>query len=99
MSASSRSWPGDAPAGYSTFRFGFGTPSKEEKHLSDKVLVVVSQRGFWAEELFKPLEQLEEGGYEVEFATPSKANGTPYPESGELRSCLQRSSTWTPGDV
>ncbi|RVE91072.1 type 1 glutamine amidotransferase domain-containing protein [Sinorhizobium meliloti] len=48
--------------------------------MSNRVLVVVSQCGFWVEELLKPLEQLQSAGYEVQFATPSKANGTPYPD-------------------
>jgi len=35
-----------------------------------KILVVVSEWGYWGEELVGPLEVLDEHGYEVTFATP-----------------------------
>lgn len=36
-----------------------------------RILIVLSNRGYWAEELVGPLEVFEAEGYEVEFATPT----------------------------
>ncbi|MDD2365064.1 MAG: type 1 glutamine amidotransferase domain-containing protein [Desulfuromonadaceae bacterium] len=38
--------------------------------MSKKVLAVLSEFGYWGEELIGPLEALEDGGYEVVIATP-----------------------------
>ncbi|HEX2191257.1 MAG TPA: hypothetical protein VHG51_20270 [Longimicrobiaceae bacterium] len=48
--------------------------------MTDTVLVVVSQSGFWVEELLKPLDRLEKAGYRVQFAAPTREKGTPYPD-------------------
>jgi putative intracellular protease/amidase len=50
--------------------------------MSDTVLVVVSERGFWTEELLKPLGRLKDAGYAVQFVTPS--GGLPYPDPASL---------------
>jgi putative intracellular protease/amidase len=39
--------------------------------MSKRILVVVSEWGFWGEELVGPLEVFEENGYEVDFMTPT----------------------------
>ncbi len=41
--------------------------------MAKKVLVVLSGRGYWGEELIGPLEALDAAGYETDFLTP---NGT-----------------------
>lgn len=48
--------------------------------MSKKVMVVLSQRGFWFEELMKPVQLLEEAGFEIQYAVPSKDSGAPYPD-------------------
>src|SRR5437868_616094 len=39
--------------------------------MSKKILVILSEYGFWGEELIGPLETFEAAGYEVTFATPN----------------------------
>ncbi|MGW5646087.1 type 1 glutamine amidotransferase domain-containing protein [Saccharopolyspora sp. NPDC003752] len=39
--------------------------------MSKRILVVVSEYGYWGEELVGPLETFDEAGYEVELATPT----------------------------
>src|SRR6266542_974573 len=39
--------------------------------MSKKILVVVSEWGFWGEELVGPLEAFQEQGYDVDFMTPT----------------------------
>jgi len=36
-----------------------------------KILMIVSEKGYWAEELIGPLETFDQAGYEVTFATPN----------------------------
>jgi putative intracellular protease/amidase len=36
-----------------------------------KVLIVLSEYGYWGEELIGPLDTFDEAGYEVQFATPT----------------------------
>ena len=36
-----------------------------------KILMIVSEKGYWAEELIGPLETFDKAGYEVTFATPN----------------------------
>jgi putative intracellular protease/amidase len=38
--------------------------------MSKKVLTILSEYGYWGEELLGPLETLQQAGYEVVFATP-----------------------------
>lgn len=49
-----------------------------------KVLCVVSEHGFWAQELLLPVDRLESAGIEVHFATPTGAQ--PLPDGGSLDS-------------
>ena len=42
-----------------------------------KVLIVVSEWGYWGEELIGPLDACDKAGYEVEFLTPTGARPTP----------------------
>src|SRR3954454_6290713 len=39
--------------------------------MSKKILVVLSEWGYWGEELVGPLEAFEEQGYSVDFMTPT----------------------------
>ncbi len=52
--------------------------------MKKKVLIVLSEHGFWVEELLKPLNRLKKAGYEVDFATPTGA--LPFPDGGSLDS-------------
>jgi putative intracellular protease/amidase len=49
-----------------------------------KVLCVVSEHGFWAQELLLPVDRLESAGIEVHFASPTGAQ--PLPDPGSLES-------------
>jgi putative intracellular protease/amidase len=42
-----------------------------------KVLMVVSEWGYWGEELIGPLDACDQAGYEVEFLTPTGSRPTP----------------------
>jgi putative intracellular protease/amidase len=46
-----------------------------------KVLIVLSEYGFWGEELIGPLETFDAAGYEVEFATPTGKRPVALPPS------------------
>lgn len=50
--------------------------------MSGTVLVVVSECGFWFEELIKPLDHLDAAGYEVQFVTPT--GKLPFPDGASL---------------
>lgn len=52
--------------------------------MSTRVLCVVSEHGFWAEELFAPVDRLRAAGVEVEFASPTGGQVTP--DAGSLDS-------------
>jgi putative intracellular protease/amidase len=52
--------------------------------MNKKVLCVVSEHGFWAEELVLPVDELGRVGYQVDFATPTGAQ--PLPDQGSLDS-------------
>src|SRR5689334_4831078 len=36
-----------------------------------RILIVLSEWGYWGEELVGPLEKLDAAGYDVDFATPT----------------------------
>ena len=55
-----------------------------------KVLCVVSEHGFWTEELLAPVDRLEKAGIEVHFASPTGAQ--PLPDGGSLDSSYARSA-------
>src|SRR6266487_974902 len=38
--------------------------------MTKKILIVLSEWGYWGEELLAPLETFDAAGYEVTFATP-----------------------------
>lgn len=50
--------------------------------MTGKVLVVVSEHGFWVEELVKPLDRLESAGYKTQFLTPTGA--VPAPDGASM---------------
>lgn len=48
---------------------------------SKKILVLVSEYGFWGEELIGPVETFDKAGYEVQFATPKGKRPVALPPS------------------
>ncbi len=44
--------------------------SESEEHMTKRILVVLSEFGFWGEELIGPLEMVEQAGFTCVFATP-----------------------------
>jgi putative intracellular protease/amidase len=49
--------------------------------VSKKILVLLSEYGYWGEELVGPLSKFDERGYAVDFATPTGRKPTPLPPS------------------
>ena len=49
--------------------------------MKKKVLIILSEFGFWGEELIGPLETFDKAGYEVRFATPKGARPVALPPS------------------
>lgn len=49
--------------------------------MSKKIFTVLSEYGFWGEELIGPMETLEKSGYQVVFATPKGKRPTALPPS------------------
>jgi putative intracellular protease/amidase len=43
--------------------------AEEAKHMSKKILTVLSEWGYWGEELVGPVEVLDAAGYSIDFAT------------------------------
>src|SRR3954447_5315337 len=39
--------------------------------MSKRILIVLSEWGYWGEELVGPLETFDEAGYDVDFMTPT----------------------------
>jgi putative intracellular protease/amidase len=56
---------------------GVGVPRKNAK----KILVILSEYGYWGEELVGPLHHFDQRGYEVEFATPTGKRAHALPPS------------------
>lgn len=52
--------------------------------MKKKVLVAVSEHGFWVEELLLPLDHINKAGYQFDFLTPTGA--LPFPDGGSLDS-------------
>jgi len=50
--------------------------------MNKKVLVAVSEYGFWVEELLLPLDHLKKAGYDVDFVTAT--GKLPFPDAGSL---------------
>ncbi len=49
--------------------------------MTKKILIVLSEWGFWGEELIGPLETFDKAGYEVTFATPKGKRPVALPPS------------------
>jgi putative intracellular protease/amidase len=49
--------------------------------MSKRVLFILSEYGYWGEELIGPLEMLEQAGYTVDFATPTGKRAHALPPS------------------
>jgi len=49
--------------------------------MSKKILVILSEYGYWGEELVGPLETFDAAGYEVDFATPTGKRPVALPPS------------------
>lgn len=49
--------------------------------MTKKILIVMSEWGYWGEELIGPLEQFDAMGYESTFATPTGKKPVPLPPS------------------
>ncbi len=49
--------------------------------MSKKILVILSEYGFWGEELIGPLETFDQAGYNVTFATPNGRRPVALPPS------------------
>jgi putative intracellular protease/amidase len=47
------------------------SPERKRPPLNNRVLCVLSEWGYWGEELIGPLEKLDEAAFDVEFATPT----------------------------
>jgi putative intracellular protease/amidase len=52
--------------------------------MTKKILVALSEHGFWIEELLLPLRHLENAGYKVDYLTPTGA--LPFPDAASLDS-------------
>jgi putative intracellular protease/amidase len=50
--------------------------------MSKKVLIALSEHGFWVEELLKPIDRLDAAGIEYDFITPTGA--LPFPDGASL---------------
>ena len=49
--------------------------------MSKKILVFLSEHGYWGEELVGPVEAFDEAGYQIDFATPTGKRPAPLPPS------------------
>ena len=49
--------------------------------MSKRILIVLSEWGYWGEELLGPLETFDKAGYEVDFATPTGKRPVALPPS------------------
>ncbi|OEH93835.1 type 1 glutamine amidotransferase domain-containing protein [Bacillus solimangrovi] len=52
--------------------------------MTKKVLIALSEHGFWVEELMLPLKHLQNAGFEVDFVTPT--GQLPFPDGASLDS-------------
>ena len=50
-----------------------------------KILIILSEWGYWGEELVGPLETFDQAGYEVDFATPKGKRPDALPPSMDRR--------------
>lgn len=49
--------------------------------MTKKILMILSEWGYWGEELLGPLETFDAAGYEITFATPTGKRAVPLPPS------------------
>ncbi|MGH9122077.1 MAG: type 1 glutamine amidotransferase domain-containing protein, partial [Acidimicrobiales bacterium] len=49
--------------------------------MSKRILIILSEWGYWGEELIGPLETFDKAGYEVDFATPNGRRPVALPPS------------------
>src|SRR5437763_10651413 len=49
--------------------------------MSKRVLIVLSEWGYWGEELLGPLETFDQAGYQIDFATPTGKRPVALPPS------------------
>jgi putative intracellular protease/amidase len=49
--------------------------------VTKRVLVILSERGYWGEELLGPLETFDKVGYQIDFATPNGQRASALPPS------------------
>jgi len=49
--------------------------------MSKKILIILSEYGYWGEELIGPLETFDKAGYQVDFATPTGKRAHALPPS------------------
>ena len=49
--------------------------------MSKRILVVLSEWGYWGEELIGPLDVLTSAGYSLDFMTPNGRKPVPLPPS------------------
>jgi putative intracellular protease/amidase len=47
--------------------------------MTKKILIVLSEWGYWGEELLGPLETFDAAGYELTFVTPKGKRPVPLP--------------------
>src|SRR5438132_6274722 len=60
---------------------GVALPKGRSKPMAKKILTILSEYGFWGEELIGPLEMFDAAGYEVNFATPTGRRPVALPPS------------------
>jgi putative intracellular protease/amidase len=60
---------------------GRGTPAPMERRMTRKILVILSEYGYWGEELVGPLETFDAAGYAVTLATPTGRRAVALPPS------------------
>jgi putative intracellular protease/amidase len=60
---------------------GFSSLAAVAAPLNKRVLIILSEYGYWGEELIGPLEALDAAGYKVDFATPKGGKPLALPPS------------------
>ncbi len=61
-----------------------------QTELMSRILFVLSEWGFWGEELIGPLESLSAAGFHIDFATPTGLRPTALPPSMDPASDVWR---------
>src|SRR5205814_450950 len=50
-------------------------------HRMPRILIILSEWGFWGEELIGPMETFDQAGYQIDFATPKGKRPVALPPS------------------